>query len=392
MEAFPPEIIFSIYDFLGLVDKLSFYCTNKYFYYNCGLALIHTPFKKLIDFRIKQTKKISKKIKEKRLSFVNDANFRDLIKQLNTRIQMVNIRNFYPSFIGLDKKKFNDKYILQIYPIINNYFSFNSVTEHSPDRVNIKISRLLGKLVLNKGIYHLNLYIRALYTDISVFITELEKFTCLGVPFFKKYDQYVKNILVCFYEPSYLTLLSYINQYTITLLHWKVIIFQILFTLASIHREYPSFKHNELTTVNIMCETTVKQINKYQFKDKIFLIKNPGIFIKITNFYSSSIDGFVENMFVNEEWTSINKTKNKYFDICGFLSILSQLDMNSKCRNMPNEIVNFIDRIVPKNYRLAYSSGWKYGLKSAPKIKINIDEYTTPAKILNDELFQDFRM
>ena len=52
------------------------------------------------------------------------------------------------------------------------------------------------------------------------------------------------------------------NYKKLDLLHWKVIIFQILFTLAVIQKKYPGFRHNDLKANNILLQVFPKPKTK----------------------------------------------------------------------------------------------------------------------------------
>jgi hypothetical protein len=194
-------------------------------------------------------------------------------------------------------------------------------------------------------------------------------------------------------------LLDYIrkNYQSMTLKHWIVILFQILFTLALIHQKYPAFRHNDMKANNILVQLTDIKRNKpdsryrYNIDDTKFIIPNINLQIKIWDYDFACIDGIIENNKVNADWTkklNISKKENKYYDMHYFLNTLISKRFFPQFYDggAPPEIVEFVHRVIPKKYR----NGSKYVNK---KGRIQVDtEYTTPYNvIMEDPLFEKYR-
>lgn len=194
-------------------------------------------------------------------------------------------------------------------------------------------------------------------------------------------------------------LLDYIrkNYATMTIKYWIVIFFQILFTLALVQQKYPMFKHNDMKANNILVQITdIKNNNtnsryRYNIDNTKFIIPNINLQVKIWDFDFACIDGVIENNKVNAEWTqkmNITKKQNKYYDMHYFFNTLISKRFFPQFYEggVPEEIIEFVHRIVPEKYR----TGERYVNK---KGRIQIDhEYTTPYKvIMEDPLFHKYR-
>ena len=103
----------------------------------------------------------------------------------------------------------------------------------------------------------------------------------------------------------------------------RVLIFQVLHTLAIIQERYPLFKHNNLDLKNIYCYLKEKNNNTYDYvlDGNKYIIPNIGIEIKLTNFDDSIIVGELDNESIID---SLKKEDNTY-DIKIFLDSLLKL-------------------------------------------------------------------
>ncbi len=113
----------------------------------------------------------------------------------------------------------------------------------------------------------------------------------------------------------------------------------------------------------------------------------------IWDFDFACIPEIVPNLKVEEEWTTkinINPEKNRYYDLHYFFNTLQKKAFFPQILTepeIPTEIKEFVQRVVPKRY----TSNDKY---VANKGRILCKkEYTTPDKLLReDPLFKEFRL
>ena len=174
------------------------------------------------------------------------------------------------------------------------------------------------------------------------------------------------------------TMKNYIDKFsaTLTIKHWKVLIFQILYGLYVISKRYPSFRHNSLDLESIyICQkkdsndSTIVNVG-----EKIFKIPNMGFDIKITNFDNSNIKNIVENR------NTTLKDDNLYYDIHYVLHYII-----NDVKNKPTELVSFLDKVLPIKYRNTKNEKFS-GLDEA-YYRHTADEYLTPMLILTKNNF-----
>lgn len=110
-------------------------------------------------------------------------------------------------------------------------------------------------------------------------------------------NNYIKiNITEHFFKQSYLN--DFLNENNdISENDMKLLLFQIIHTLAIIRTKYNGFSHNNLTLNNILVYITEKNKSKriYKFNNKEYEINNIGFDIKIDNFDNSELDNTNNN-------------------------------------------------------------------------------------------------
>ena len=179
------------------------------------------------------------------------------------------------------------------------------------------------------------------------------------------------------------------------LIHWQCIFFQIISTLAIIQSKYPSFRHNDLKANNILISKVdaCKKLLIYKVSNKEYTLPAIGYGIYLWDFDFACIPGIVDNSKVYQEWTqkiNITPKKNRYYDIHYFFctliykGFLPEL-MEDSC--VPIEVKNFIEWIVPKEYRPGHSSG-----KVNKRCRLLVDdELYKPKDILDNDFFSPFQ-
>jgi hypothetical protein len=110
------------------------------------------------------------------------------------------------------------------------------------------------------------------------------------------------------------------------------------------------------------------------------------------DFDFSCIPGIADNSKVSAKWTdkiNIKPEKNRYYDLHYFFNTLTRKGFMPEFFNdklIPNEIKEFIHRIIPEKFR----NPGKY-VSERGRILIN-DEILTPDYVLkNDPLFEELR-
>jgi ribonucleotide reductase alpha subunit len=140
--------------------------------------------------------------------------------------------------------------------------------------------RTLSYFVCNQQTPHIVLPIATFNTEIKPFIN-LIKDNAKGnkkfEEFMKKYkhgDYYDKISVLISEWANGGDLLDYIraNYKTISLKEWRVMFFQILSSLAVIHKKYPSFRHNDMKANNILLHISDNKSNETKYGQGIFPI------------------------------------------------------------------------------------------------------------------------
>ena len=307
------------------------------------------------------------------------------------------VRGFNPN----NSKSLNFAVKIVAYPKKENYGSVNDIRR--PENAELMMLKVLSYFVVNNQTPHLILPIGTFNTSIKPFLS-LQK---SGIVENKKFSQFIKrykkdelynNVSVLISEwANGGDFLEYIrkNHTKITLKEWRTFLFQIISALAVIQSKYPGFRHNDLKANNILLQNIESRNKNNKFKYKIngniYIIPNIGIQIKIWDFDFACISDIVENKKVNAEWTNkinINNKKNRYYDIHYFLNTLSRKGFFPDLFDsefVPQEIKDFINRIVPEKY--------KDGEHVAERGRLLADdEFIIPDDILKyDKLFDKFR-
>ena len=287
------------------------------------------------------------------------------------------------------------------YPKKEKYGKITDVRR--PENAEIMMLKLLSSFVINRKTPHIVLPIGTFDTNITDFVDLIERDVVSQDN--KKYKEFVtmhkenkfhKTVSILISEwANQGDLLDFIKKYYqfMSSLQWKVIIFQLLSVLATIQYHYPTFRHNDLKANNILVHKITNEEKKftYQVIGSKYKIPNISYQIKIWDFDFACIPGIIDNKKV-ESWGmhgNIIPEQNRYYDVHYFFNTLIKKGfcpelMTSK--EVPNDLKEFINRIVPPIYQCDTRYVHEKG-----RILIK-DEYLTPDQILKtDPYFEEFR-
>ena len=333
--------------------------------------------------------------------------FNKVVDKLGGRLLYIKSGSTGHTFKGVHLEKTDrPNYAVKVvaYPKKENYGDMYSVSR--PENAELMVLKVLSKFVKKNQSPHIVL-------PITTFYTSIKTFTCLDkddIVNNKKYEQFIKRYKKGDYYPNVSILISewanagdlldYLkkNHDKFGLREWRVIIFQILSVLAIIQNKYPSFRHNDMKANNILLhkisKTPTEKSNKYRYKinGQKYVVPNIGYQIKLWDFDFACIPGYIDNTKVSAEWTdkiNIKPIKNRYYDIHYFFctlvykGFLPELMTNP---NVPQEVIKFIEWIIPPKYRPDHPSG-KVGKKC--RLLVN-EELYKPVDILSHEFFEPF--
>jgi len=332
--------------------------------------------------------------------------FKNVITQIGGKLKYIKSGTTGHTFKGIALEGDNNfEYAVKVvaYPKKEKYGSINDIRR--PENAELKMIKLLSYFIINRQTPHLVIPFGTFNTSIEHFVN-LVKFDKID----EKNERY-KDFVDRYYDGDFSSTVSVLisewankgdlldffrNNYTLfTPKHWKTLIFQILSVLAIIQHKYPSFRHNDMKANNILVQkiSIKKDYYRYLVVGNKYKVPNIGYHIKLWDFDFACIPGIVDNIKVESKWTKkINVTpeQNRYYDIHYFFNTLIRKGFFPQIltdSNIPLELKQFIDRILPYKYRadplFVHDKG---------RILIN-DEYLTPEQILkNDPYFEEFRI
>jgi hypothetical protein len=318
-------------------------------------------------FDVLYNKKMNRKlnIEDVKLNDIKIENIKKIYKDTELRNLLNNIFN---RDITYENKEFN-KYIFKVNDIDHNVdivlkIIDNSDQLYNSDNMNKIITYLLSGLVINKKTKHILMNILNVDVNTSDIKKYIDKYTDnedVILNLTKKDKQISIEIREHFFKLDSLYNLFNDNSFEYTNNDIRVIIFQVLHTLAVIQDRYPTFKHNNLDLKNIYCYLKEKTDSYYEYTldDIKFNIPNIGLDIKITNFD----DSVIVNKLDNESIIDSLKLEDNTYDIKIFLDSLLKIN------KLSNEIKIFIKDIMsnldsPKKIIFGNSSFNSYRSKS----------------------------
>jgi hypothetical protein len=289
------------------------------------------------------------------------------------------------------------------YPKKSHYKHPNDIER--PENAELLMLKLLSQLVVNRKTPHIILPIGTFNTDLS----EVIAITRDKIIDSERYKQFIERYEKSEFYPQasvllsewaeYGDLLDYIrsNYQTMKLLDWQVIFFQFLQGLATIQQEHPAFRHNDAKANNLLCRSipvndkqryhTYKGVGRYSY-----LVPNIGVQLGLWDFDFACIPGEVNNTKVTSGGTdriNVKPVRHQYYDVHFFFNTLGCTPFFPKLftsRSVPDDVKEFVDRVVPQRYR-----GDKRYVTDGGRIKTD-EEVWTPLKLLEtDPFFKDFR-
>jgi len=289
-----------------------------------------------------------------------------------------------------------------------------------PENVELRIIKLLSAMVLGGETPHLIIPVSVFKTSITPFLNTTTIFIDVNAKKNELYKEFIENYKNGKLEDHVSVLVSewaeagdlmnyiYDNYKKMSENVWKVILFQVIYTLARIHLRYPQFRHNDLKSNNVLLQkiqfvdSNSSHENKflYAYRESksakiryTFQVPNIGLQAKIWDYDFSCIGDLIKNSKVESAWArdevKITSEKNQYYDLHYFINTISDREIYREFdKYVPLVIRNFISRIVPEKYHINTKTP---NLTKNGRLAI-FDEYTTPAIIIKtDPLFEDFR-
>lgn len=198
-------------------------------------------------------------------------------------------------------------------------------------------------------------------------------------------DKYYVFIKENYFKSQLLEAYLFQEISNMTILHWKVLFFQVLYTLYKISERLSKFRHNKLDLQSIRIYKRKEKDNKIQYKvgNNTFWIPDIGFEIKITNFYYATTSSYIKN-----KSTSLFN-ENPYYDVHYFISSI-YLYLKRINREIPDYLMQFINDIIPSEFMPDSKVVNFLGLNET-KFNKQSSEIIPPALILTkNNFFQEF--
>ena len=277
------------------------------------------------------------------------------------------------------KRKSNEGFDCEItigkYNNINNKNSFDY-----SELYNTAIHYIASELVLYNECKHILLPI--MFFDISSdLLKELN-----GDIYNKIYSSSMNDLFNVFITEKYFKMRSlkyYLINNKLDELEWKILLFQILFTLFKLNAKFNGFMHNKLNldAVKLYFKEKTDNIDSYKIHGNEYLIPDSNISIKVTNFEYSNANNYI----INND--ALNIEYNSFYDIYFFCKdINKEININLLPSNIKNFIlyiinskdINSIENISNKNPSSLLKSHSLFNEFITIKSKNNVDSITDP--------------
>lgn len=293
------------------------------------------------------------------------------------------IKSKYETIKGLPyycKDKNNLELVVKIFPV-----------EVDPKNDNSLVEIIYMKLLYDE-LYFISPNILKCYTDIRQIPN---KSKCLKHISFKKLNDVAdiydySNILMFEYCPiKDIDNWEYSNN--TTLIDWKHVIFQIIYTLCILQDKY-SFMHNDMHPANILIKKNDSKDLKLKYKSDSYILNDCKYIAKICDFEFSNIynDNYYKNPVLFNEY-------DKSYDLHTFLKGILEIS------SITDDLYYYIESLYPlellyinsdidcginnHNDTLYLHKGF---LTNEAIIKYK-DKLPTPLKLLNDPFFREFK-
>lgn len=249
--------------------------------------------------KLEKLNSLKHEIKKKRIRFDED---KDMFG-FDTMSQLIKVHNTsdikgYP-FVIYNNDKDNQKYGLKVVPLENKF----EKADH-PANLEHVILRYLTENIVNKSIsphfVHFLGHMKISNKSRAVKHLNLKKLeieNCIRKHSNVIISEYVNGKSIDNWLHD-----TYENDKTITDLQWRIIVFQIIYTIY-IMQVYLRLTHNDFHYGNIFIDDTIKPEGYYVYKvkDKTYYLKNTGILPKVFDFeFAMSYGKKIEDAYPNK--------------------------------------------------------------------------------------------
>ena len=328
--------------------------------------------------------------------------FFTVINKLNCKLEYVKSGSYGNVFRAINSDT-NEMYCVKIVAYAKKTEYGDEQNLQRPENSEICMLKLLSYFVLKNQCPHIIIPILTFDTKITPFLN-LQKSGVVPKNN-KNYKKFVENYKKGLYSKTISVIITEWadigdlsgflkdNYKKLTLFQWKCLFFQFVVVLSIIQAKYPQFRHNDLKANNVLLSTATTNKISYKVNKKEYLVPSCGFTLHLWDFDFACIPGVVENIKVYQEWSNkvnITSKQNRYYDLHYFFCTLTCdafLPEILTSYNVPNEVRNFINYVVPSKY-----SPSKDNPNVNDKCRLLVDdEYILPCDLLRHEFFTEFR-
>ena len=336
-----------------------------------------------------------------------ELNFKKVITQMDAQLAYIKSGAYGHTFKGIimdDEGQEKMSFAVKIVAYTKKDDYGDEFNLQRPENAELCMLKVLSYFVLKNIVPHIILPINTFDTSIKTFIN-LQKKNIVDEDN-ENYSSFVKNYENGkYYEIVNVIISEWANEGDLSmflkkcykklkLIHWKCIFFQIISTLAIIQSKFPSFRHNDLKANNVLIsKIDNNKTVQYSVNSNKYHVPSIGYIIYLWDFDFACIPGVVENLKVYQPFfnkLNITSKQNRYYDIHYFFCTLICKGFLPDLMNaieVPLEVKNFIDYVVPLEYRPLQNT--EYVNK---KCRLQVDtELYTPSEILNHDFFKEFQ-
>ena len=295
-------------------------------------------------------------------------------------------------------KRYSDQFPVNI-KITFYKHSKNSIIDSFDSNINNDslFSYLLSYLVLSNMTRHILLPV----INLDAKISDLEQLIKGEICYNKIKDKILNNIITdtCCLQlrEHFFKTTDLQNFLTSNRCSFKPLLFQVIHTLATIQKEFPGFRHNNLKLSNIMIymrKDSNIPVEYNGFRNDHFYLSNFEVDIKITNFEYSVIPKYYGLINQKNNMIEFADMDNSYYDLYTFLNDLIHYTSKIKCCEQSSEqrstqsskfesecnmeTKKFLDKIIPPHIR---------GEKKLTKNMV----IAMPVDLLYDTYFDEYR-
>jgi hypothetical protein len=312
-----------------------------------------------------------------KIKFKGDK-YDDILASLFTgKFKMV---DFNENTNNLVLKRYTDGLSISLFVSPYNEININEIDNiNNMNNNDCLFSYILSALVLSHKTKHIALPI----INVDIKFSQMNDIIKPYEDIYKKYIEMIKeeqisNIFSVRVKENFFKSMQLTEFIKSSDCNYKILLFQLIHTLAVLQKEYPGFRHNMLNLSNIYVYLKKGETEEYHYNNKKFYIPNNTFEIKITNFFAANIPGMYGSNIDGPLNIPFFDDNNAYFDLHYFLNnFLKVVDTLDKTLDV--DTIEFMDKVIPEKYRT----------NKKMYIREN-DELFGPEELLDDNYFNEF--